>query len=82
MAQMLDGIKINSKLWAKFTEEAKRSKKDPMRLLSEMLRDYVERRENERLLRGSSRVARRSGLTEDDDIEGIIREFRKKRAEA
>ncbi len=78
MAQTFDQTKIDGELWSKFREEAKKSKKDPMRLLAQLLRDYIEQKEGERLMRESSKIAKRSGLTEDDDIEGIIRDFRKK----
>jgi hypothetical protein len=76
---MLNGMKINSKLWARFTEEAKRSRKDPARLLADLLRDYLDQKEREQLNRESIKAARHSGLTEDDDIEGMIKNLRKKR---
>jgi len=76
---MLNQLKIDNKLWARFAEEARRLKKDPTRLLTQLVRDHLERMENERLMRETARIARRSGLTEDDDIEGMIRDFRKER---
>ncbi len=79
MAQMLDQLKLDTKLWARFADEAKRLKKDPTRLLTQLVRDHLEQMENERLMKESARIARRSGLTEDDDIEGIIRNLRKER---
>lgn len=79
MAQMPDQIKIDRKLWSKFADEAKKSRKDPMRLLSEVLREYLDRQERQRLNDESIRQAKRSGLTEDADIEGMIKALRKKR---
>ncbi len=76
---MLNQLKIDTKLWARFAEEARRLKKDPTRLLTQLVRDHLEKMENERLMRESARIARRSGLTEEDDIEGMIRNFRKER---
>ena len=79
MAQTQNQVKISSNLWSRFAEEAQRLKRDPGRLLAELLREYLERMENERLIAESARAARRSGLTEDDDIESLIREIRNKR---
>jgi len=79
MAQVLNGIKINSKLWEEFAEQAKRSKTDPARLLADLLRDYLDQKEREQLNRQTIREAKRSGLTQGDDIEGMIKNLRKKR---
>jgi predicted transcriptional regulator len=79
MAQMPEHIKVDRNLWSKFAEEAKKSRKDPTRLLSEVLREYLDRKERQRLLNESIRQAKRSGLSEDDDIEGMIKALRKKR---
>lgn len=78
MAQMPDQIKIDRKLWSKFTNEAKKSRKDPVRLLSEVLREYLDQKERQRLNDETVRQAKHSGLTEDDDIEGKIKVLRKK----
>ncbi len=48
-------------------------------LLGRAVDDFLERLENEELLESSAQVARRSGLTEDDDIEGIIKNIRETR---
>ncbi|HKP10515.1 MAG TPA: hypothetical protein VJZ91_00345 [Blastocatellia bacterium] len=79
MAQTPEQVKVDRKLWSKFAEEAKKSRKDPTRLLSEVLREYLDRKERQRLLNESIRQAKRSGLSEDDDIEGMIKALRKKR---
>ncbi len=79
MAQELNQLKINNKLWERFAEEAKKLQKDPTRLLTQLVRDHLEQMENERLLNESAIIAQRSGLTEDDDIEGLIRNHRKQR---
>ena len=41
MAQSLDHIQIEERLWERFVAVAKRAKKDPARLLAELLRDYL-----------------------------------------
>jgi hypothetical protein len=79
MAQMVDGIKIDDKLWSRFAEEAKNSNKDPVRLLAELLREHLDQRERERVNRETIKTAKRSGLTQDDDIERMINDLRKKR---
>ena len=79
MAQMINQIKIDSKLWSKFADEAKKSKKDPARLLTELMREYLDQKERQRLNTETIRQAKHSGLTEEDDIEGMIRNIRKKR---
>jgi hypothetical protein len=79
MAQTPEQVKVNRKLWSEFTEEAKKLRKDPTRLLSEVLREYLDLKERQRLNQESIRQAKRSDLTEDDDIEGIIKALRKKR---
>jgi hypothetical protein len=78
MAQSLDQIQIEEKLWTQFAAEAKKAKKDPARLLAELLRGYLDQQERERLNR-ETMGAMNTSLTEDDDIEGIIKNFRKKR---
>ena len=79
MAQTPEQIKVSRKLWSEFTEEAKKSRKDPARLLSEVLREYLDLKERQRLNQESIRQAKSSGLTEDDHIEGMIKALRKKR---
>lgn len=78
MGQVLNDVKIETTLWEKFTAEAKRARKNPARLLSELLNEYLDLKERERLTRDT--VATMSDrLSEDDDIEQMIRDYRKKR---
>ena len=78
MEQVLNDIKIEPELWTKFTTEAKRARKKPARLLTELLNGYIDQRERERLTRET--VATMSDrLSEDDDIEQMIRDYRKQR---
>ena len=78
MEQILNDVKIEMELWAKFTTEAKRARKKPARLLTELLSDYLDLKERERLTRET--VATMSDrLSEDDDIERMIRDYRKQR---
>ena len=74
---MIGQIKIDSKLWTKFTEEAKRSKRDPARVLSELLREYIDQRERQRLNQQTIKAAKRSGVSEDENIEDLIKGLRK-----
>lgn len=79
MGHMPDSLRIDRKLWSEFAHEAKRSRKDPTRLLSEVLREYIDQKERQRLNSDTIRQAKHSGLTQRDDIEGAIRALRKKR---
>jgi hypothetical protein len=74
-----DILNIDRKLWSEFADEAKRSRKDPTRLLSEVLREYIDDRERQRLNAETIRQAKRIAFTQDDDIEGMIKTLRKKR---
>jgi predicted transcriptional regulator len=76
MAQSAEKIRLDDKLWAQFAQAAKRSRKDPLRLLAELVREYLDQQEAELLNRKSIKAAK-GKVSEDDDIEGIIRELRK-----
>jgi hypothetical protein len=81
MAQVFNQnrVEIDDKLWSRFASEAKRSRRDPVRLLADLLRAYIDQKERERLNRDTIRLASKSGLTQKDDIEEIIRNLRKER---
>lgn len=76
MAQRIDQIKVDGELWSQFTQEAKKSRKDPLRLLTQLIHDYIEQRGVERLNRESIKAVQ-GRVSEDDDIEGMIRDIRK-----
>lgn len=73
MAHMIAPLKIDDALWSKFSEEARKSRQNPSRLLAELMSEYLDRKEREKLNRKTIRASRKSGLTEEDDIEGLIR---------
>lgn len=79
MAQSFAHIQIEETLWGQFVAEAKQAKKDPARLLAELLRDYLDQQARDRLNRETI-SAIKTTLTDDDDIEGIINDFRGKDA--
>ena len=79
MAQSLDHIRIEETLWNQFAVEAKHVKKDPAQLLTGLLRGYLDQQARERLNQATVE-AMKTTLTEDDDIEGIIKELRGKDA--
>ena len=79
MAQIINQINIDDKLWSRFAEEAKKSKKDPARILAKLLREYIDQKERDRLNIETIREAKRSRLTEKQDVEGMIKKLRKNR---
>lgn len=76
MSQTSDMIKIEPDLWLEFSEVAKKSKKNPSKLLAELLRDFIDQVDIQRLVEKTV-ASINTSLTEDDDIEGLIRELRK-----
>lgn len=78
MAQTSDTIQVENDLWLEFSEVAKKSRKKPSRLLAELLRDFIDQIDSLQLVEETV-ASMNTSLTEDDDIEGIIKDFRKKR---
>jgi hypothetical protein len=54
---MIDPMKIDTALWSKFSEEAKKSRQNPSRLLAEFMREYLDRKEREKLNRNTISIA-------------------------
>ena len=72
-------VTIREKVWHDFVELAQQLRRKPQALAESVLRDYVQRVEDEKLLADSRRDALRANL-EHEDIEELIRAFRKKKA--
>lgn len=75
MAEMIAPLKTDDALWSKFSEEARRSRQNPSQLLAEFMSGYLDRKKREKLNRKTIRAARKSGITEGDDIEGLIKQM-------
>ena len=78
MAHTSVTIQVENDLWLEFSEVAKKSRKKPAGLLSELLRDFIDQIDSQQLVEETV-ASMNTSLTEDDDIEGIIKDFRKKR---
>ena len=73
----------NSPLWKEFQAAARRRRRDPARLLTDYMRECLERWEDQQLDAEISRQARASGRREADAVK-IVRRYRqeKKRTRA
>jgi macrodomain Ter protein organizer (MatP/YcbG family) len=78
MAHSSDSIQIENEIWLEFSAVARKAGKKPSQLLAELLRDFLDQRDSTQLVEDTV-AAMKTPLTEDDDIEGIIRDLRKKR---
>ena len=70
-----------SSLWKQFEDEARKRRRDPVKLVSSYIKECLETWEDEKLDQEISRQAQRSGYTEDDAV-ALVRQYRaeKKRA--
>lgn len=73
-------IKIRESLWHEFEALAKRQRRKPQALVETVLREYVQRVEDEELLESSMRETAQRAKFREEDTEEIIREFRRKKA--
>ncbi|HEY7543632.1 MAG TPA: hypothetical protein VID27_02060 [Blastocatellia bacterium] len=74
---------INSPLWKEFKKAARRRRRDPVRLMTNYMRECMEIWEDEKLMKEMRRDARRSGLKEANAVEVVRRhrlEKKKQRA--
>lgn len=78
MAHETDSFRIEDDLWLKFSAIARKSHQTPSRLLDELLRNFIDQIDSQQLVEATV-ASMNTSLTEDDDIEGIIRDYRKKR---
>ena len=70
-----------SSLWKQFENEARKRRRDPVKLVSSYIKECLEIWEDEKSDQEISRQAQRSGYSEDDAVE-LVRQYRleKKRA--
>lgn len=71
-----------SEVWREFETEAKKHRRNPVRLLSDYMKECLEIWEHENLDEEISRDAQKSGYTEDDAVELVRRHRREKRESA
>lgn len=65
----------DSPMWKQFEAEARKRRRNPIRLLSDYMKECLEIWEHERLDEEIRREAQKSGYTEDDAVE-IVRQYR------
>ena len=65
----------DSSLWKQFEDEARKRRRDPVKLVSSYIKECLESWEDERLDQEISRQVQCSGYTEDDVVE-IVRQYR------
>ena len=65
----------DSPVWKEFETEAKKRRRNPVKLMLDLLKEQMEIWEDESLDREISRDAQKSGYTEDDAVE-LVRQYR------
>ena len=72
---MKEQITIDGELWKDFESAAKKNRHNPLRLLSDYMRETLEIWEHQKLDREIQKEARKSGYTEADAVD-IVKKFR------
>lgn len=70
----------DSPIWKQFETEAKKRRRNPVKLLSNYMEECLEIWEHERVDAEISREAQKSGYTEDDAVE-LVRQYRREKKE-
>jgi hypothetical protein len=68
----------DSSVWKQFETEAKKRRRNPVKLALGLLKEQIEIWEDEALDREISRDAQKSGYTEDDAVE-LVRQYRREK---
>jgi hypothetical protein len=71
-------IVFDSAIWEEFQKQAKKRRRNPVALVTELMREQLEIWEDEKLFREMRRDARKSGYTEDDAVE-LVRQYRREK---
>ncbi len=69
-----------SPVWKQFETEAKKRRRNPVKLLSDYMKECLEIWEHEHLDEEISREAQKSDYTEDDAVE-LVRQYRREKKE-
>ncbi|MGB7207907.1 MAG: hypothetical protein WBD27_04535 [Pyrinomonadaceae bacterium] len=65
----------DSPVWKEFETEAKKRRRNPVKLVSDYMKECIEIWEHERLDDEISKEAQKSGYTEDDAVE-LVKQYR------
>ena len=69
-----------SPVWKQFETEAKKRRRNPVKLALDLLKEQIEIWEDEALDREISRDVQKSGYAEDDAVE-LVRQYRREKKE-
>jgi metal-responsive CopG/Arc/MetJ family transcriptional regulator len=72
-------IQFDSHLWKQFERVAREQRRNPARLLAQVVREYLEIYEDEKLFQQMQRAARKSGYKEEDAVKLVRRVRQEKR---
>lgn len=72
---MKEQITIDTELWQEFESAAKKNRRNPLKLLTDYMRETLQIWEHQKLDREIQKEARKSGYTEDDAVE-LVRKYR------
>jgi hypothetical protein len=67
-----------SPVWKQFETEAKKRRRNPVKLALDLIKEQIEIWEDETLDREISHDAQKSGYTEDDAVE-LVRQYRREK---
>lgn len=70
----------DSPVWKEFETEAKKRRRNPVKLLSDYMKECLEIWEHERLDDEIHKEAQKSSYTEDDAVE-LVRQYRREKKE-
>ena len=69
-----------SPVWKQFETEAKKRRRNPVKLVLDLIKEQVEIWEHEKLDDEISKEAQKSGYTENDAVE-LVRQYRREKKE-
>lgn len=69
---------FDAAVWEEFQKQAKKRRRNPLMLITEMMREQIEIREDEQLDKAIRRDVQRSGYTEEDAVE-LVRQYRREK---
>ncbi len=73
-------IKLDAELWEQFVREARKRKRNPISLLTDYIREFLEIQEDRQLDEEIQAEAQSSGYREEDAVE-IVRQYRREKKE-
>ena len=73
-------IKLDAELWEQFVQAARKRKRNPISLLTDYIREFLEIQEDRQLDEEIQTEAQSSGYREEDAVE-IVRQHRREKKE-